>query len=401
MKFLKLLFAIISIFIADQLNAQKIDIGILNDRNPKKLLIEASSGKYKIKSENRTVYRLKKGRSIILNYTKGYINVSNAKRDFGLYQNLIITDKKYKYEKSHDQTNSKKNCELTLKIIEPKMDARIYQGNIKFSVKEKNMVPVNQIGLSDYLSAVVEAESGSKAELEYYKNQAVICRTYALKNPEKHKPDGFNLCDGVHCQAYKGKSTLNPLIQKAVTNTDAMVVVDENNELISSVFSANCGGQTNNSEDVWTNKVSYLRSIQDQFCMDQRQATWTKIIDAKEFISFLKEKSIHIPDTIPLDSLSFEQLSRKISYTVENQEIRLTTIRSGLNLRSTFFSIKPNGEQLVFSGRGYGHGVGMCQEGAMNMAKKGCKFDDIIKYYYHNVNIIPIKKLKEKVPYYN
>ncbi len=400
MKFRSLLFAFTVILIANQLIAQKIEIGILNDKMPRKLLIEASFGKYKVKSEKKTIYRLKKDRSIILNYTNGFINVSNAKKDFGLHNQLFIEARKYKYDKSHDKINSKKNNELTLKIINPKMDAKIYQGNIGFFASKNNMVIENHIGLSDYLAGVVEAESGPKAEEEYYKNQAVICRTYALKYPDKHKTDGFNLCDGVHCQAYKGKSVLNPLIQKAVNNTDKLVVVDENGELISSVFSANCGGQTNNSEDVWTSKVTYLRSIQDQFCTDQRQAKWIKNIDAKDLIKFLNEKSINIADTISIDSLSFEQLARKTVYIVNNQEIKLTTIRLGLSLRSTFFNIKPAGEQLIFEGRGYGHGVGMCQEGAMNMAKKGYKYEEIIKYYYQNVNIIPIGRLKIKVPYY-
>jgi stage II sporulation protein D len=401
MKFWNSLFLPIIYLIANPLFAQKIDIGILNDRNPKKLLIEASSGKYKIKSGNKTIYRLKNDRSIILNSVNGFINASNARKDFGLFTELNITSKKYKFANSHEQLNSKKNNELTLKMIDPKLEARIYQGNIDFRIFEKNLLIVNQVGLSDYLSGVVETESGPKAEEEYYKNQAVICRTYALKSPDKHKTQGFNLCDGVHCQAYKGKSTSNPLIQTTVNSTKDLVVVDENNELISSLFSANCGGQTCNSEDVWTSKLNYLRSIQDQFCIDQKQATWTKTIDKQEFINFLNEKSLIIPDTFNTDSLAFEQPIRKVNYTVNNQEIKLTIIRSGLNLRSTFFSIKPEGEQLIFAGRGYGHGVGMCQEGAMNMAKKGYKFDEIIKYYYTNVKIIKVNKLKNKPPYYN
>jgi stage II sporulation protein D len=135
--------------------------------------------------------------------------------------------------------------------------------------------------------------------------------------------------------------------------------------------------------------------------MDQRQAQWKKTIEKDDFIKFLKEKNINISDTIASDSLSFEQETRKINYSVNNQEIKLTTIRNVFNLRSTFFSITTNGKQLNLSGRGYGHGVGMCQEGAMNMARKGYKFDEIIRYYYKDVDIIPVFKLKIKLPYYN
>jgi len=172
MKFRNLLFAFTLLLVADQLLAQKIEIGILNDKTPKKLLIEASSGKYKVKSQNKAIYRLKKDRSIILNYANGFINVSNAKKDFGLHSQLFIEAKKYKYDKSHDQINSKKNSDLTLKMIDPKMDAKIYQGNMGIVASGKNMLIENHIGLSDYIAGVVDAESGPKAEEEYYKNQA-------------------------------------------------------------------------------------------------------------------------------------------------------------------------------------------------------------------------------------
>ena len=399
MKFEKPFFILIIYLISNNLYSQKIDVGILGRHNPKKIFIEAASGKYKIKCGDKSIYRLKKNRSIILNYANGYINVSNAKKDFGLYKNVTIINKKYKFDKSHNQSG-RKNGELSLKMIDPKLEAKVYQGNLHVKILDKSMLLVNKLGLEDYLAGVVETESGPNSLEEYYKNQAVICRTYALKSSDKHKAEGFNLCDGVHCQAYKGKSVLNPIIPKAVNNTSKLVIVDEKNELIGALFSANCGGQTNNSEDVWANKLSYLRSINDQFCIDQRQATWTKIIDKQDFINFLKEKNIEIADTIPSDSLAFEQSARKTVYTINNQEIKLTTLRNGLNLRSTFFSIKPNGEKLILNGRGYGHGVGMCQEGAMNMAKKGYKYDQIIKYYYKNVNLVSIDKLKGKVPYY-
>ncbi len=382
-------------------NAQKIEIGILSGKKPKKLFVESLAGKYKVKSGKKTICKLKNGRSVIIDFSNSKFSLSNAKRDFGLYKEINIENKKYNFEKIHDRLNSKKKGELNIKLIEPKHDVKIYQGNMKLTVSTNTINIINQVGLADYIAGVVEAESGSKAEEEYYKNQAVICHTYALKNHEKHKSEGYNLCDGVHCQAYKGKSTSNPIIQKAVKKTKNLVIIDKDGELISSVFSANCGGETNNSEDVWTSKVSYLRSIQDEFCMDQRQAQWKKTIEKDDFIKFLKEKNINISDTIASDSLSFEQETRKINYSVNNQEIKLTTIRNVFNLRSTFFSITTNGKQLNLSGRGYGHGVGMCQEGAMNMARKGYKFDEIIRYYYKDVDIIPVFKLKIKLPYYN
>jgi len=397
MKTRLVLIILLAIISSQFINAQKIGIGLFKHLKTDKLFLEAASGKYKLKAHGATFFKLKKDRNIILKYANGMISVSNSKKDYGLYKEVKIIAKKYKYNKSHDNINSRKNSELNIKLLSPQKKVRTYQGNLVIRPINEQLEISNQIALPDYLAGVVDAESGPNEVIEYYKNQVVICRTYALKNAKKHKKEGFNLCDGVHCQAYKGKSNRNPIIQKAVKVTKELVIVDKDKQLITAVFSANCGGQTNNSEDVWTSPLSYLKSITDTFCVDQRQAFWTKKIALQDWKSFLKEKSIAIADTLSIDSFKFIQDKRLKHYIVDNQKLKLTTIRYDLKLRSTFFSIKPDGGHLILSGRGYGHGVGMCQEGAMNMGKKDYRFDKIIKYYYTGVEVVPIKKTAFKL----
>ena len=376
--------------------AQDISIGIFNNKNIKKGFIEAKSGKYIVKVGEKRVYTLKKDRSLILKSTKLGVNISNEKKDFGLHEEISIIGRKAGFFKRiFIPRNQRKNI-INIKLITPKLKTRQYEGDLYISLKKNYLKMINKPPFQEYLAGVVEAESGTRAEFEYYKNQAVICRTYSLKAWDKHKKDGFNLCDGVHCQAYKGKGTANDKIAKAVKKTKDLVIVDENNHLISALFSANCGGQTNNSEDVWSSKVSYLRSRKDEYCTDQRQAFWEKTIDVQVFKKFLNRNKVNIPGSMAVRSFAFNQPERLKYYKVNNQEIKLTTIRYGLHLRSTFFSIVPDGNKLKLHGRGYGHGVGMCQEGAMNMAKKGKKYDDIIKYYYKGVKIKSLKKIKAK-----
>jgi len=378
------------------LYSQEINIGILRDKNPQKFLIESPTGNYKLKSGKKTLLHLKKGRTAILNLTKGSINISNEKRDYGLHKQVYLVSRKYKFNKAHDKDGSKKNAEFNVKLLDPKLNLRTYQGNLKISADEKKVLLTNIVSMPDYLAGVVETESGSKAEPEYYKNQVIISRTYAFKNLNNHRKEGFQLCDGVHCQAYKGKSTGNENIQKAVSKTKDLVIANNENKLVDAVFSANCGGQTNNSEDVWTSNTSYLKSIEDIYCTDQPQAKWTKTISFIDFKKFLKEKNISIPDTLSIDSFAFRQPERTTLYNIAGQEIKLTVLRTGLALRSTFFDIEANGNELIFKGKGYGHGVGMCQEGAMNMARKGFKYDEIIKYYYKDVKIISLDKLQNE-----
>ena len=389
----KLVLTYLILLFSVDLKSQTIDIGIFNNKTVKKIFVEANYGKYIVKSGKKRVYKLKKERSLVLNATKNGINVSNINKDFGLHKSIKIIGTKYGYFRRLFVTRKNRKNILNVKLMSPKYKSRLYDNDLIVNSRNNKLQIINRAEMPNYLAGVVEAESGSKAEFEYYKNQAVICRTYAIKSKNKHKKDGFNLCDGVHCQAYKGRSIHNDNIIKAVKKTKNLVIVDKNDKLITSVFSANCGGQTNNSEDVWTSEVPYLRSINDKFCTDQRQATWTKEISVSDWKSFLKSKDFIINDTISSDSLNFKQENRKKFYEFDNQKIKLTTIRYGLKLRSTFFSIEPNDKKLVLKGRGYGHGVGMCQEGAMNMAKKGHKFDEIIKYYYTDVKIKNLKHI--------
>lgn len=391
---IKLLITIL--LISNFVYGQDISIGIFHNKQIKKGFFEAKSGKYIIKSGKKRVYTLKKDRSLILNTTKLGVNVSNAKKDYGFHEELSIVGRKVGlFKRIFIPPKNRKNV-LNIKLIDPKLKKRQYEGDLYISLKKNDLKIINNPPFQEYLAGVVEAESGTKAEFEYYKNQAVICRTYALKAWDKHKSEGFNLCDGVHCQAYKGKATANDKIIKAVKKTKDEIIVDKNDKLISALYSANCGGQTNNSEDVWSSEVSYLRSRKDEYCTDQRQAFWNNTIDVQDFKDLLEENKLTIPDTLAVDSFAFEQPIRLKYFTINDQEIKLTTIRYGLHLRSTFFNIVPEGNQLKLNGRGYGHGVGMCQEGAMNMAKKGKKYDEIIKYYYKDVKIKSLKKIKGK-----
>ena len=382
------------LLIANIVQAQDISIGIFHNKQIKKGFFETKSGKYIIKTANKRVYTLKKDRSLILKSTKLGVNISNEKKDFGLYEEISIVGRKIGYFKRLFIPHNQRKNIINIKLITPKLKTRQYEGDLYVSLKKNHLKIINKPPFQEYIAGVVEAESGTNAELEYYKNQAVICRTYALKAWDKHKKDGFNLCDGVHCQAYKGKGAADDKIAKAVKKTKDLVIVDKNDHLISALYSANCGGQTNNSEDVWFSEVSYLRSRKDEYCTDQRQAFWDKTIDVKVFKKFLNGNNIILPGTMAAESFAFNQPERLKYYEINNQEIKLTTIRYGLHLRSTFFNIIPDGNQLKLQGRGYGHGVGMCQEGAMNMAKKGKKYDEIIKYYYKGVKIKPLKSLK-------
>lgn len=286
-------------------------------------------------------------------------------------------------------------AEIKLKLLNPDRKARIYQNNLSFSVSEGYIRILNEVILDNYIAGVTEAEAGSRSTPEFYKVQAILARTFALAHINKHMLEGFSLCDQVHCQAYYGKpKDLN--IFNATEETKGKVVVDENLNLIVAAFHSNSGGQTANSEDVWGAYTNYLRSTNDSFSVKMPNAHWERRMLTDDWLTYLKLK--HNLSTDKADAkaaaVNFKQDHRKVYLECSNTKIPLKNIRTDLQLKSTFFSISEiNNDSIVFKGRGYGHGLGMCQEGAMRMSKLGYKYPEILNFYYKNIQLIDMRKL--------
>lgn len=314
-----------------------------------------------------------------------YINDSVEVKTF---ENVIGKFKKVKVS-SPDVNKS-----FRIKMILPDRKPRFYEDNIYITADQGELRCVNEISLDNYIAGVVQAESGRRSPQEFYKVQAILARTFALSNIQKHAVENFNLCDHTHCQAYFGKTTELD-IMKAVNDTKGKVVVDGNLNLIDAAFHSNSGGQTANSEDVWGSKLSYLRSVNDTFSMKMPNAKWERKMSKEDWLSYLKLKHNYpVQDSnARWLALTFKQENRKPFMEVNNVKVPLRNVRTDLQLKSTFFSIYPQGDSLIFKGRGFGHGVGMCQEGAMRMAKLGYKYPEMISFYYQKTQLIDLHKL--------
>ena len=287
------------------------------------------------------------------------------------------------------------NEQVKIKLINPDRKPRVYENNLSFSVSEKYIRIINDVVLDNYIAGVTEAEAGSRSNLEFYKVQAILARTFALTHINKHVAEGFSLCDQVHCQAYYGKPK-DLTIFKAIEETKGKVVVDENLNLIVAAFHSNSGGQTANSEDVWGSKTTYLRSVTDSFSIKMPNSKWERRMLTDDWLSYLKLKH-NFPteqDDAKSIALNFKQDQRKIFLECSNSRVSLKNIRQDLQLKSTFFSISEiNKDSVLFKGRGYGHGLGMCQEGAMRMSKSGYTYTQILNFYYKNIQLIDLHKL--------
>jgi stage II sporulation protein D len=349
----------------------------------KTIKITPLSGKYVIYGDKKKIADIYKNNSVVITVKEGKINITKESENMGSFANLEFSADGF--------LNT-----FILKPLEPDIRQRVYDDGLKLSADNNGFLKIiNKVELEHYVAGVVESEGDVKKNLEFLKVQAIISRTYAISNLRKHiKDDGYNFCDDVHCQVYRGRST-NSLIMMAISQTTGMIIVDNSNKPISAAFHSNCGGETANSEDVWSVSTTYLKAVKDTFCIHQSQAKWEKKILTKEWLNYLSTKfNFPVGDSaMRVKAKTFSQPHRKI-YFDDNPNIPLKTVRTDWKMKSAFFSIEDHGDTLLFKGRGYGHGVGLCQEGAIHMVDLGWTYKDIIRFYYKGVSFINLTDLK-------
>ncbi len=359
---------------------QKLNIAVFHKNNIKALIFSTLSGKYNILGDEILVKSPNPADKYFITAENNVISISNNEKSLGVFKKLefAATDNSGIFQ---------------LKPTLPLMDTREYDDDLVIISKNGNLQIINKINIEKYISGVVETEGGSYAPLEFYKSQAILTRTYAIKNMYKHSGNGFSLCDGIHCQAYKGKSR-NNLAIRAVEETKGMVLIDIQNNLITTPYHSNCGGLTSNASDVWQKDLPYLVKIKDPFCTQSKNAVWIKKISVKDWESYLRKCGIYIENSKSTD-YDFNQSVRKRYYRFKNQKVLLTRIRNDWNLKSTFFSITSDGNTLTLTGKGFGHGVGLCQEGAIEMARVGYTYKDILHFYFRNIRIANYKDINK------
>lgn len=370
MKKLILLFFLNTIAIT--LFSKEVNIRIWNHLNPRKVIINAFTGNYSIQLSDDKIIKADEGDVIVINALGSKCSISKNGEAVGVYSHIrLSTEEDHPYFK--------------MQMILPSTKTSFFPDDISFKSNDGELEIINTVELNHYVAGVIESEIGNVKNDQLLKVQAVISRTYALKHLDRHKAEGFELCDQVHCQVYHGKARFNTMILPAVDSTHYEVIKDENNELIEAVFHANCGGQTVNSEDVWSKKRSYLRSVVDTFCITEKQATWTKELDKQRWLNYLSTMS----GRATTEACEFSNPQRLT--VLPCCSVNTEDLRNEFKLRSTFFDVVESHSQVILKGRGFGHGVGMCQEGSIRMAKLGINYKDIINFYYTNIQIVDIE----------
>jgi stage II sporulation protein D len=343
-----------------------VRVEVLYNTNAQKLQIQMSKGYYQIEVDDSKILRFSAQDDLWLQVVGNKVSLEKNNIQLGIFKSIKL---------------STQDSGAYLKVITKANKVHYYQDALLIKGLISRLQVINEVELNHYVAGVIESEIGNVRDLELLRVQAVISRTYALRHLDRHKAEQVQLCDRVHCQVYHGRARFNPLIEEAVASTHYEVIVDQKGNLIEAVFHANCGGQTVNSEDVWTLKRDYLRSVRDTFCVKEQQAIWQKELDKTLWLNYLSEAA----GKPVSEACSFTQVIR--INELPCCSVRMENLRLNFNLKSTFFDVEEYPDKVVLKGRGFGHGVGMCQEGSIKMAASGKSYQEIIQYYYTNVGI--------------
>lgn len=279
------------------------------------------------------------------------------------------------------------------------------------SLLHKKTGEVEQVNLDGYLCNVVSAEMPANYEIEALKAQAIVARTYTIYKILNKKHDTADICDdSTCCQAWISKddrlarweeSQRESNWQKIVSavNDTKGKIITYDDKPIDAFFHSNSGGVTEVPVNVWGGTgYPYLQSVETSGEDTYTQYSSEVVFTQEQLINKLKEKysdiSIDFSNSDDIKIMEYTESTRVKTVKFGNHEISGVEARSLLGLRSTNFEISIDGDNIKFSVKGYGHGVGMSQTGADSMAKQGSSAEDIIKHFYTGVEISEVNLLK-------
>ncbi len=248
--------------------------------------------------------------------------------------------------------------------------------------------------IEPYIAGVVEAEGGSSSTAEaYYKAQAVLARTWLITNFNKHVSEGFHIKDDQSSQAFKGlpHSKNATTIARACSSLGDTVAL-YNGAPIIGFYHSNSGGYTALPEEVWSKALPYCRVVLDPFSKKGSKSTWEKTYSWEEWQKYWSRS---IDWTVSDWTAFFNQLpdTRNTQWTLGTQTFKMETVRRDFKWRSAYVLPEATAEGVVVHGYGFGHGVGMAQQGAMMMGRAGFDWKEILDFYFKDLEFESVENL--------
>ncbi len=259
------------------------------------------------------------------------------------------------------------------------------------------------MSLEDYVKGVVATEGSMEREPEALKALAVAARTYAVKNLGRHARDGYDFCTTTHCQRFNALESGDALpgdVIEAVDATRKEILNDNDNHVVDAYFSASCGGMTANRATLWGGAAPpYLKGVTDEYCVTEAHQGWTDVIPRARLLQALQtDPRTNVGERLDSVSVLRTDASGRAEsiaiagdrrVTVSGWDFKIIVGRAlGWNLlKSSRFAVSRSGSNFTFHGSGFGHGLGLCQEGAHVMAERGANFRQILAKYFPSTHV--------------
>jgi stage II sporulation protein D len=263
---------------------------------------------------------------------------------------------------------------------------------LELSAHNNTLQLIANLPLEEYVAAVLAGESGNQQSDQSLQAMAVAIRTFAVHSRRRHKAEGFDFCDTTHCQDFRA-SAVNDGIRAAAEATEGELLWYQGQPAVT-YYHQNCGGNVADAADVWPGpKLPYLRQHTDPYCVRGNGNSWRSAIKKGDLSQALRASGLAVPEswsTLQVSSRSPTSRALQLQFTgAGSSTLSASTFRFAVNrslgwnqIRSDLYEIRDGGDELVFTGHGSGHGVGLCQTGAEEMGRQGKSYREILAFYY-------------------
>ncbi|MFZ5965748.1 MAG: SpoIID/LytB domain-containing protein [Bacillota bacterium] len=331
------------------------------------------------------------------------------------------------------------------------VDGKNFRGSVLFKrFTDSDLTVINQLNTEEYLYGVVPREMSGSWPLEAQKAQAVAARNFTVGKMGVHKQYGFDLCATTHCQVYGGFDIEHEVSRRAVDETKNKILTYQG-KLVDAYYHSNSGGYTEDSENVWSFVLPYIRGVEDSFSVGSPNDSWTQVFTKQELEDILNANGLNVGSITNISATEVSKNGRvlklQIDGTLDRKILEKEKVRSlfGYNkVKSIWYTIESDGgggtiyiraslaeppqeknsasitvlsaegtseisgnqytiyngseyknatstasqaSSFTFKGKGWGHGLGMSQWGAKKMAELGYTYDQILKHYYTGTEI--------------
>ncbi|WP_285767908.1 stage II sporulation protein D [Peribacillus sp. SI8-4] len=302
---------------------------------------------------------------------------------------------------SNDKTSGELAEQLEKKVKKSSNEVSAKEmSSVDVAVYRTQAKKIEKVPMETYLTGVVAAEMPAEFEEEALKAQALTARTYIVNQligeSRLGLPDGADVSDTVMHQVYKNDDELKKQwgsdykskmkkISKAIKETEGQILTYDGKPITATFFSTS-NGYTENSEDYWQADFPYLRSVSSPWDKEESPKFYNKVVvNAADFESKL---GVSLSAGTTIGTVVKRTSGNRVGIVeIGGKKLTGKQIREKLGLTSSDFNWERQGNRIVITTRGSGHGVGMSQYGANGMAREGKSYEDIVKYYYKGVKV--------------